>query len=194
MEKIGLVIRNLIIPFLIGILFAVAFKYTCNPIRINGVSMSPTLKNNEFYFSHSPNDIKLGDIVVFDPLDDDKDYVKRVVGLPGDTICIKNGDLYLNGALSEYQFEKIDNAGIADNVDVILNDNEYFCIGDNRNNSYDSRMIGPINYSQMKFILDRKITPGVFIALIVGSIFLILLVTSVLELIDRKIKHEDDDE
>ena len=66
-------------------------------------------------------------------------YVKRVIALPGDTVQIKNGSLYVNGLLYKYvEYDKIEDAGITENP-ITLGNNEYFTLGDNINNSEDSR-------------------------------------------------------
>ena len=118
-----------------------------------GVSMEPGLHNGQeilinqlVYKFVSP---KRGDVVVFLPNGNQNThyYVKRVVGLPGETIQIKDEKLYVNGILAEEGegYDKMADAGIAEN-EVILGIDEYFVLGDNRNNSEDSRSgnIGPV--------------------------------------------------
>ena len=117
-----------------------------------GVSMEPTLYNGQqifinrfFYILSTP---KSGDVVVFLPNGNENAhyYVKRVVAVPGDRIRIENGVMYVNGLESEWITEKILEPGIAEN-EFTLNSGEYFCIGDNPNNSEDSRSanIGPVS-------------------------------------------------
>lgn len=110
-----------------------------------GVSMEPVLYNGQeilvnrfIYRLVAP---KSGDIVVFLPNGNENThyYVKRVVAVGGDTVQIKNGQLYVNGLLyKDVDYGKIEDAGIAENP-VTLASNEFFTLGDNINNSEDSR-------------------------------------------------------
>lgn len=119
--------------------------------NVVGVSMEPTLYNGQkifvnrfIYLLSSP---KRGDVVVFLPNGNENAhyYVKRVVAVPGDRLQIQEGVLYVNGEVSGWVSEKILDSGIAAN-ELVLGNGEYFCIGDNPNNSEDSRSanIGPV--------------------------------------------------
>lgn len=110
-----------------------------------GASMEPSLYNGQEIFLnrmvYKVSAPKSGDVIVFLPNGNEKShyYVKRVVGVPGDTLYIKNGILYVNNeTLSEYFDDEIAEPGLlADSV--TLGADEYFVIGDNCNNSEDSR-------------------------------------------------------
>lgn len=121
-------------------------------IRMIGVSMEPGLENGQkvlinryAYLLTSP---KEGDVVAFLPNGNENShyYVKRVVACPGDTVQIIDGRLYVNELqVDEEAYDKMATAGIAENP-IILGSDEYFVLGDNRNNSEDSRSanIGPV--------------------------------------------------
>ncbi len=123
------------------IVFLVGMK-----ISVIGVSMEPALYNgqevliNRFVYKlFSPD---RGDVVAFLPNGNQNShyYLKRVVGLPGERIQIIGGYVYINGELLEEDdsYDKIADPGIADN-EIVLGNDEYFVLGDNRNNSEDSR-------------------------------------------------------
>lgn len=113
------------------------------PVLYNGQEI---LMNRVIYRLSSP---KRGDVVVFLPNGNQNShyYVKRVVGLPGEIIQIKEGNVYINGVLLEEDevFDKMIDAGIAQN-ELELASDEYFVLGDNRNSSEDSRSgnVGPV--------------------------------------------------
>lgn len=110
-----------------------------------GASMEPSLYNGQNIFLnrlvYKVSSPSAGDVVVFYPNGNDKShlYVKRVVAVPGDTVYIKNGSLYVNGEVIDAYFnDKIAEPGLAEN-ELTLKEDEYFVIGDNCNNSEDSR-------------------------------------------------------
>ncbi len=120
----------------------------CFGIRTSviGISMQPTLSNGQeilidrfSYFFVSPG---RGDVVVFLPNGNENShyYVKRVVGLPGDTISIQDGYVMIDGIVYEEDgnYDRMEDAGIAA-TEITLGEDEYFVLGDNRNNSEDSR-------------------------------------------------------
>ena len=123
------------------LVFSVGMK-----VSMIGVSMEPGLYNGQevlvnrlVYRFSSPN---RGDIVVFLPNGNENShyYIKRVVGLPGETIQIIDGYVYIDGRFyaEDESYDKIADAGIA-STELKLGEKEYFVLGDNRNNSEDSR-------------------------------------------------------
>lgn len=111
-----------------------------------GQSMSETLKNGDQIlvnrFVYKLSDPKRNDIIVFYPNGNKKShfYVKRVIGVPGDTVQIKDRDIYINGKLLHENItaDEIEDAGLAKDK-IKLSEDEFFVLGDNRNNSEDSR-------------------------------------------------------
>lgn len=132
-------------------LAAVVVIFLGKSTRVVGMSMEPALENGQqifidrfLYILSSPKD---GDVVAFLPNGNENShyYIKRVVAGPGDNVRIAGGALYVNGQESKWVTEKILDPGIAEN-EILLGNKEYFCIGDNPNNSEDSRSanIGPV--------------------------------------------------
>lgn len=116
-----------------------------------GMSMEPGLYNGQRVyinrFSYLLSTPKTGDVVVFLPNGNTNThyYIKRVVAVPGDTVLIRDGVLYVNGIASSWVNVKIMDPGIAE-VELVLELDEYFCMGDNPGSSEDSRSanIGPV--------------------------------------------------
>lgn len=126
--------------------------------EVNGASMENTLDNGDNLIvdkiSYRFGSPKRFDVVVFPyPQDPSTFFIKRVIGLPGETVQIDaNGRIYINGHVLEENFgrEAISNPGLAENP-IQLGQDEYFVMGDNRNNSMDSRdaRVGPIKGRSM---------------------------------------------
>ena len=120
--------------------------YVGQRTKVIGSSMSPTLADGDNLIvdkiSYRFHDPERFDIVVFPFRYADKTYyIKRIIGLPGETVQVKDGYVYINGEKLEsdiYGKEVMQSAGIAAEP-ITLGDDEYFVLGDNRNNSSDSR-------------------------------------------------------
>lgn len=140
-ELLGWIVYILII---IGVTYLI-ITFVGQRTRVSGSSMEPTLSDGDnlivdklSYHFRAP---KRYEIIVF-PYKYEKDtyYIKRIIGLPGETIQIMDGEVYIDGKkLNEhYGNEKMLDPGIAANP-ITLGDDEYFVLGDNRNHSADSR-------------------------------------------------------
>ncbi len=128
------------VPYLIMIAVVILIRtYLFAPIRVNGDSMKPTLIDQEIMILNKISAINRFDIVV---IKEDTSYlIKRVIGLPNDKITYQNNKLIINGKVVE---DSHLGKHIIEDFSISLEKNEYFVLGDNRSNSYDSRIFGPV--------------------------------------------------
>lgn len=125
-----------------------------NRFVVVGNSMNESLKNDDVLLidkvTYEFVDPERFDLILFEAsgINAGKSYVKRIIGLPGETVSIENGKIYINGMVLENDVTDIQilTPGLA-GESVTLGENEYFVLGDNRNNSEDSRFytVGNIN-------------------------------------------------
>lgn len=140
--------------FLIIVVFILFGVFAIQPVIVEGSSMVPQLHDGErllvnklVYYkwnSVSWGHLERGDIVVFwYPSDPDKSYVKRIIGLPGETVEIRGGHVYIDGRLlNEPYLEADHNKNLRESMIKTVDDHYYFVMGDNRDNSSDSRIWG----------------------------------------------------
>jgi signal peptidase I len=117
------------------------------PVRMAGQSMRPNINDGDkLFMSKQIGELRRGDIVVFlYPEDQTKSYIKRIVGMPGETIEVKNGKVYIDGNQIEEPYVAPEYAS-QDTMPgpVAIPPDNYFVMGDNRKNSSDSRYWGPV--------------------------------------------------
>ena len=123
-------------------------------VVVYGQSMEPTYKERDSLIVdkifYKRKGLSRFDVIVFD-YNGEKNFIKRIIGLPGETVRIDDGGyIYINGEIlhENYGKEAMNNPGIAAQ-EIKLADDEYFVLGDNRNNSKDSRMIGPVKINKI---------------------------------------------
>ena len=147
------VMKN-VLSYVLVIAIALLIKFFIfSPIKVNGTSMEPTLKNGDIMIlneiGYLINGVDRFDIVVVNS--DGEKIIKRVIGLPGETVEYKDNVLYINGEAVVENFEhgETKDFSLSDiNLSVIPNDH-YFVLGDNRGNSKDSRVIGAVHKSKI---------------------------------------------
>jgi signal peptidase I len=139
-------VRDLAFSVLIAVILIV-FIY--QPVKVEGTSMMPTLTDqerifiNKFTYHLGLGSIDRGDMVVFwYPLDPSKSYIKRVIGIPGDTVYIDAGQVYVNGRLLTESYVPEDYRDRASLEEQRVPPGKYFVLGDHRSSSSDSRTWG----------------------------------------------------
>jgi len=148
-------LREVFEVVVLAVILYFGISFAVQAVHVEGLSMYATLDDNDYliankidYRLHAP---QRGDIIILrPPSDNSKDFIKRVIALPGEKLLIRDGVVYINGhKLDEpylpeawTTFNNYPNDGTDGRV---MRSNEYFVMGDNRNRSQDSRIFGPIS-------------------------------------------------
>jgi len=157
MGKRRSIVRELLETAVLTVAIFLVVRVALQNFKVEGESMYPTLHNGEYilvnkidYMIHSPS---RGDIIVFHAVNagqPDKDFIKRVIGLPGDTVEVKNDKVYINGKPLNESYE--DQPPTYTFPKSVVPPNDYFVLGDNRNNSQDSHLW---HWLQRKYIIGK---------------------------------------
>jgi signal peptidase I len=140
-------LRDLLVSIMVSA-FIIIFLY--QPVRVEGTSMLPVLQDQDRLFinkiAYHVGHIEHGDVVVFlYPRDHSKSYIKRVIGLPGDTIRIDEGKVFVNGASLRERYVPQRFRDDRSQPAMVVPPNDYFVMGDHRSISSDSRDFGPVS-------------------------------------------------
>jgi signal peptidase I len=153
-------VRDLLEIVGLAIVLYIVATLAVQTVHVVGLSMYPTLNNGDLliaskldYRLHQP---ERGDIVIMkDPMDPSRDFIKRVIGLPGDRISIRNGHVYVNQVQLEEPY--VDGSWRTDGTAPVdptearkVPADSYFVLGDNRDHSSDSRFFGYVNRTQIE--------------------------------------------
>lgn len=157
--------------FQVIIVLVLLFTFVLSPVRVNGGSMSPTLEQGEVLlidklslFLRMP---QRGSMVIFTRPDANEELIKRIIGMPGETIQIKEGNVYVNGRKLD---ESIYAPAVAEDYDaIVVPDGCVFVLGDDRAQSLDSRdpSIGCIPLNELDGRVRLRVSPFSRIALFI---------------------------
>lgn len=136
-----------------GAIFVVIYAFLFRPFQVNGQSMFPNYHNGEYILTNlfilHFESLQRGDVIVFKaPPNQEKDFIKRIIGLPGDSVKIQDGSVYINSAQLDESGYLPQNARtfggtfLPEGQEVVVPENNFFVLGDNRNFSSDSREWG----------------------------------------------------
>ena len=139
-------LREIVETMLLTALIVLLVNLATGRFRIEGNSMEPNLHDSEYvlidkisYRLHPP---ERGDVIVFERPGEERDYIKRVIGLPSDTVEVRAGQVWVNGVALDEPY--LNQNTRTDMPARIVQPDYYFVMGDNRNNSSDSRSFGAI--------------------------------------------------
>jgi signal peptidase I len=145
-------VRELLETAVLTIAIFLVVRVALQNFKVEGDSMFPNLHNGEYilvnkvdYMIHSPH---RGDIVVFHAVQagqPDKDFIKRVIGLPGETVSVHNDAVYINNRRLSEQYIDAAHRPLYTEAATKVPKDEYFVLGDNRNNSQDSHLWGMLS-------------------------------------------------
>ena len=158
-------------------------NFAIQTVHVIGLSMYPTVQDQDYlvaakidYRIHAP---QRGDIIIMrDPYDASRDFIKRVIGLPGDRVLIRGGQVFINGHLLSEPYLNHEKwtqnadwpASQADgSTGVVIPSDQYFVMGDNRNHSSDSRLFGPVRRDQVEAHAWIRVLPVTKLGSVDGS-------------------------
>ena len=154
------IVKELVKDVLIAVCIAAALTMVVKPTIVRGESMDDTLHDGNYLIlnklSYKMHEPERGDIVVFpceyDGNGEERYFIKRVIGIEGDTVSTNGRDTYVNGEKISEPYVKGETIGSSDTVTCTVPDDSVFVMGDNRDNSADSRIdeIGCINEDEIK--------------------------------------------
>ncbi|HCQ30843.1 TPA: signal peptidase I [Candidatus Collierbacteria bacterium] len=160
--------------------FVVVYLFLMQPHQVKGSSMFPTFKDKEYlltdkvtYRARQPMD---GDVIVFKaPINEDFDFIKRVIATPGQTVMVKEGKVFIDGQMLEEfylpkEYTTAPGQFLHDGEEYTVQPNEIMAFGDNRDHSSDSRDWGPVPYRNIVGKVFFRYWPSNVAGLVMGPV------------------------
>ena len=136
-----------ILPYVLIIIAVILIRtFIITPVRVDGASMDQTLEDGQILLLYKLSNIDYGDIIVLDEEKEGEIIIKRIIGMPKDTVSIKDNTVYVNDEELEEDYAY---GETSDYEEITLGDDEYFILGDNRPISKDSRYFGPVKEDEI---------------------------------------------
>ena len=137
--------------------------FIVQPFVVNGPSMEPTFYSNQYVLvdeiTYRLRKPERGEIIVFrNPRNEAEFYIKRIIGLPGETVAVTDNEIEINGEKLNEGYINVKN-GMMGRNNFILKDGEYFVMGDNRLQSFDSRSWGPLSKEEIIGMVRLRFFP-----------------------------------
>lgn len=133
------------------------------PFVVNGPSMEPTFYSDQYVLvdelTYRLREPQRGEIIVFrNPRNEEEFYIKRIIGLPGEKVTVTNNEVDINGKKINESYINVKN-GVTGQKDFTLKSDEYFVMGDNRPQSFDSRSWGPLEKNEIIGMVRLRFLP-----------------------------------
>jgi len=147
-SSIRRIINEAVQTIALALLMFLVINFLSARIRVDGRSMEPNFHDGDYVIvnrlAFRLGELQRGDVIVFPyPINREEDYIKRVIGLPGDSISIRDGVVILNDSVLDEDY--LDMLPRGDMAERVVPEGHAFVMGDNRNDSSDSRIWGPLN-------------------------------------------------
>lgn len=173
--------RKDVLPMLAWAIVFLAFFHLFAVTYVSGTSMNPTLSDGQFLISVGTAtnpfiEPKRGDIVIVNSSVYGKSIIKRVIGLPGDTLQLQGGQLYLNGQLQyePYIYEPMTVCDYNTIPTFTVPEGYYYILGDNRNHSGDSRQIGCVSADEVDYLVYTQYQSPLAVLFLITYCLLVL--------------------
>ncbi len=155
-------VKALVFAFLVALVIR---QFLFTPVVVSGESMEPTFHDANKIIISKVEKINHFDMIVFHAPGTKDDYIKRVIGLPGDVVVMEDDTLFINGKEYEENYVKANDSQVfegqkvTEDFAVEVPDGQLFVLGDNRRNSTDSRIIGCIDEASVVGVVKIRIYP-----------------------------------